>query len=317
MIVQSHQQLGTSMSSPQSGILPEANQHALFITLTAVEDSESLRVIRDLCPKFAEMTDKVAAMDKSAKLSSVLGFGAQIWDSLFPTAKPSALKPFQERQEVTRLAPSTPGDILLHIRSERPDLNFILARQVMQALAKSVSLVEETTGFRYLDSRDLTGFVDGTENPEGAECGEVTLVDEEDKPFSGGSYIQMQRYVHDLNLWDALPDSEQEAKIGRTKADDIELSGDIKPLTAHISRVVIEEDGEELEILRHSMPYGNTQEAGLLFIAYARTPRHFDQMLDRMIHSDEQGYYDHLLDYTQAVTGVSFFAPSAEFLRTI
>ena len=305
------------MSSPQSGILPESNQHALFITLTAAEDNESLRVIRDLCSRFEEMTDKVVAMDESARLSSVLGFGAQIWGRLFTTAKPSALQPFLERQEGARLAPSTPGDILLHIRSERPDLNFILARQVMQTLAMSASLVEETTGFRYLDSRDLTGFVDGTENPEGAERAEVALVDEKDKSFSGGSYIQMQRYVHDLDLWDTLPDSEQEGKIGRTKADDIELNGDIKPLTAHISRVVIEEDGEELEILRHSMPYGNTREAGLLFIAYARTPKHFDQMLDRMIHSDEQGHYDHLLDYTQAVTGISFFAPSAEFLRAI
>jgi len=305
------------MSSPQSGVLPEANQHALFITLATKEDSESLQIIRDLCSKFEELTDEISAMDESARLSSVLGFGSKFWDTLSPTAKPSQLRPFQEQKDGLRLAPSTPGDILLHIRSERPDLNFILARQVMQALAKSVSIIEETTGFRYLDSRDLTGFVDGTENPEGAERAEVALVKEEDTAFSGGSYIQMQRYAHDLDLWDTLPDTEQEAKIGRTKADDIELNDDIKPLTAHISRVVIEEDGEELEILRHSMPYGNTREAGLLFIAYARTPRHFDQMLDRMIHSDEQGHYDHLLDYTQAVTGVSFFAPSAEFLRVI
>ncbi|RUM94776.1 MAG: peroxidase [Thiothrix sp.] len=305
------------MSSPQSGILPEGSQHALFITLKAAEGSESLLAIRDLCPMFEVMTDKVAALDESAKLISVLGFGDKIWGRLFPTAKPKQLKSFEERQTESRRAPSTPGDILLHIRSERPDLNFILARQVVQMLAKNVSLVEEIMGFRYLDSRDLTGFVDGTENPEGAERTEVALVGEEDKTFSGGSYIQMQRYVHDLAGWDTLPVTEQEAKIGRTKADDIELSDDIKPLTAHISRVVINEDGEELEILRHSMPYGNSEEAGLLFIAYARTPAHFDRMLDRMIYSDEQGGYDHLLDYTRAVTGVSFFAPSAAFLQAV
>jgi len=304
------------MSSPQSGILPEANQHALFITLTATEDSESLQLIRDLCPIFEEITNTVSMTDESSRLSSVLGFGAVIWDKLFPTAKPSQLRPFQERQDGVRIAPSTPGDILLHVRSERPDLNFILSRRVMQALGKGVSLVEEVTGFRYLDSRDLTGFIDGTENPEGAKRAEVALI-KEDHAFAGGSYIQMQRYVHDLARWDALSIAEQEGKIGRTKADDIELKDDIKPLTAHISRVVIEEEGEELEILRHSMPYGNTREAGLLFIAYSRTPTHFDRMLDRMIHRDEQGHYDHLLDYTQAVTGTSFFAPSAEFLRGV
>jgi putative iron-dependent peroxidase len=305
------------MSSPQSGILPEANQHALFITLSVAGGSESAQVIKEFCPMFEGMTNKVAEMDESARLSSVLAFGADAWGRLFPAAKPSQLQPFQARQDGPRTAPSTPGDLLLHIRSERPDLNFILARQVMEVLSSRVSVIEETTGFRYLDSRDLTGFVDGTENPEGAERAEVALIADEDKTFSAGSYIQMQRYVHDLKAWDALPVTEQEANIGRTKADDIELQDDVKPLTAHISRVVIEEDDEELEILRHSMPYGNTQEAGLLFIAYARTPTHFDQMLDRMIYSDEQGCHDHLLDYTQAVTGAAFFAPSAEFLRAV
>ncbi len=305
------------MFSPQSGILPEANQHALFITLTAARDSESLQQIKDFCPRFETLTTQIAQIDESARLSSVLGLGAKVWDRLFPTAKPKQLKPFQEQREGSRMAPSTNGDILLHIRSERQDLNFMLARQVMQTLAKSVSLVEEVTGFRYLDSRDLTGFVDGTENPEGDERANVALVKEEDSRFSGGSYIQMQRYVHDLAGWDRLSVTEQEARIGRTKTDNIEWQDNVKPQTAHISRVVIEEQGEELEILRHSMPYGNTQEAGLVFIAYARTPVPFNRMLERMIHSDEQGHYDHLLDYTQAVTGTSFFAPSIEFLQAV
>jgi putative iron-dependent peroxidase len=305
------------MSNPQSGILPESNQHALFITLNVVEGKKSLRAIRSLCTMVTGMTDEVSAMDASARLTSVLAFGRVIWDALFVSPRPSQLGVFQERRDGPRIAPSTPGDILLHIRSEHPDLNFILARRMMQVLAGSVDLVEEIQGFRYLDSRDLTGFVDGTENPEGEARAEVALIDHSDAVFAGGSYIQMQRYVHDLSCWDALPVGEQEAHIGRTKTDDLEIEDDIKLPTAHISRVVIEDGDEELEILRHSMPYGSTQEAGLLFIAYASTPTHFDRMLESMIIRDKQGHYDHLLDYTRAVTGVAFFAPSVEFLQGV
>jgi len=305
------------MSNPQSGILPESNQHALFLTLNAVEGEKSLQAIRSLCAMITGMTDEVSAMDASARLTSILAFGSVIWDTLFVSPRPSQLGVFHERRDGPRIAPSTPGDILLHIRSERPDLNFILARRMMQVLAGSVDLVEEIQGFRYLDSRDLTGFVDGTENPEGEARAEVALVDSSDAAFVGGSYVQMQRYVHDLSRWNALPVGEQEAHIGRTKTDDLELEDDIKPPTAHISRVVIEEGDEELEILRHSMPYGNTQEAGLLFIAYTSTPTHFDRMLESMIIRDKQGYYDHLLDYTRAVTGIAFFAPSVEFLQGV
>jgi len=186
----------------------------------------------------------------------------------------------------------------------------------MAEFGGSISIVEEINGFRYLENRDLTGFIDGTENPEGDERADVALVAQDDPDFAAGSYVNMQRYIHDLHNWETLSVHEQEAAIGRTKADDVELADGVKPPTAHISRVVIEQDGEELEILRHSMPYGDVREAGLLFIAYARTPDNFDRMLDRMVHADADGHYDHLLDYTRAVTGCSFFAPSMEFLES-
>jgi putative iron-dependent peroxidase len=306
------------MATPQSGVLPESNSHALFLTLRI--DFAAPDVGQRVCAALTglpALTDQLAAQDPQAKLSSVAAFGAGAWSALFPGARPAQLRSFRAREEGPRKAPSTPADLLLHIRSERRDLNHHLAHQMRVALADTVVLEEEVAGFRYLDMRDLTGFVDGTENPEGEERAQVALVGDEDAPFAGGTYIDMQRYVHDLTRWEKLNVSSQEVVFGRTKPDDVELPKGVKPPTAHIARVVIEEDGEELEILRHSMPYGDSDEAGLVFIAYGRSPENFDRMLDRMIYADEYGAYDHLMNYTRALTGCSFFAPSKEMLQQL
>ena len=305
------------MPAPQSGILPEANSHALFITAVLQDDVDLSTKLRQACAKVPELTAQVAAIDPDAALGSVVAIGSNAWDRLFAESRPRQLRPFRARSEHGRGAPATAADLLFHIRSERPDLNYLVLRKIVNCFAGSIAIVEEVNGFRYLDNRDLTGFVDGTENPQGDERAEVALVDTQDSAFAGGSYVSVQRYVHKLKAWEELAVKDQEAVIGRSKTDDVELEGDAKPATAHISRVVIKENGEELEILRHSMPYGNSREAGLLFIAYASTPDNFDRMLDNMIHADSDGHYDHLMDYTQAVSGAAFFAPSLDFLRSL
>lgn len=303
------------MARPQTGILPEGNAHAIFLTLVMNRDGSHPIHVRHVCAGLPALTARVAALDPAASLVSVVGIGAWAWDDLYPGRRPAGLKPFPEIRGNGRHAPSTEGDILLHIRSDRHDLNFELARRAMAAFGDSVSVIEEVHGFRYLDARDLTGFVDGTENPEGEERAEVALVGEDDRDFAAGSYISMQRYVHDLDAWERLEQARQERVIGRTKPDDRELGDGEKPPTAHISRVVIRADGEELEILRHSMPYGTATEAGLCFIAYGRTPENFNRMLRNMLEADTEGHYDHLMDYTRAVSGVAFFAPSLDFLE--
>ena len=250
-------------------------------------------------------------------MSATLAFGSRAWKILFGDQPyPEELAPFKAQRHEQRQAPSTPGDILIHIRSNRKDINFDLSRRITEKLGDSVLLEEEVSGFRYLDSRDITGFVDGTENPTGEDRSQVALIPE-GQPMAGGSYIQCQRYIHNLPLWNQCPVHQQEQVIGRTKKDDIEFASADKAPTAHIKRVNLKEDGESLEILRHSMPYGDSQEHGLFFIAYARTARHFDLMLKEMIHADEQGHYDHLMNYTQAVTGNAFFAPSRDFLESL
>jgi putative iron-dependent peroxidase len=179
------------------------------------------------------------------------------------------------------------------------------------------TMAEEIHGFRYRDSRDLTGFIDGTENPKGKARAVAALIGEEDRPFAGGSYVAVQRYVHDLERWRRLDDREQEQIIGRTKRGSIELPKAKKPETAHISRVVIERDGAELQILRQSYPWGEVQEAGLYFAAYTKSLDVFDSMLARMMGTTGDGLHDRLMEFSRAVTGATFFVPSLETLSSL
>lgn len=304
------------MTQPQSAICAEGENSGIFITLAVIEGPTSAAIIRRAAARLAGLTAEVAAMVAEPALVSALGFGAACWPQLFGPLLPAELAPFQPVADGPRIAPATPADLFLHIHSGRHDANFVLARAAMAMLAGAVRVIEEIHGFKYLGGRDLTGFVDGTENPKGGERPEVALVGAEDASFAGGSYVSIQRYVHDLGKWEALGLGEQEAAIGRSKAEDEELPDAVKPPSAHIARVVIEEDGEELQVVRHSLPYGTTAEHGLYFVAYGCSPRIFSLMLDRMVRRDEQGHADRLLDFSRAATGAAFFVPSEDFLET-
>ena len=305
------------MHTSQSGITPEANTDAVFLTLLINRDSSSIERIRQTCANIPELTATLSGHYPDARLSSTVSIGSDVWDLLYPSSRPESLRSFPEIEDEGRLAPATSGDLLLHIRANRRDLVFQLMHDILEHFGHSVSVEEEVTGFRYLDSRDLTGFVDGTENPTGNSRPVVALVGEEDSEFSAGSYIHTQRYIHHLHQWNEQPVPEQEKIIGRTKADDIEFSSEEKAPTAHVKRANIKDaDGKGMEILRHSMPYGNSKEAGLFFVSYCRTPMHFELMLEAMMKTDEAGHYDHLMNYSTAVTGCAFFAPSVEFLQS-
>ena len=199
------------------------------------------------------------------------------------------------------------------------DLCFELATQIMARIGDAVSPVDEVHGFRYFDDRDLLGFVDGTENPRGEAAIDAVLVGEEDAAFAGGSYVIVQKYLHDLNGWNALSTEAQERIIGRTKLSDIELDDSIKPTSAHSALTTIVEDGKEIKILRDNMPFGRAGhgEFGTYFIGYSRSPRTIEQMLENMFVGRPPGNYDRLLDFSRAVTGNLFFAPSATFLEAV
>ena len=307
------------MSPAPQPVTDPTTRDAIFIVLTVNPGDGSRDVVRAACGALPGLVRAVGQRDVHGQLSCVAAFGSDAWDRLFGPPRPAELHTLAEVGAAPRLAVSTPGDILLHVRAERMDLCFELALQIMSALGGAVVPVDEVHGFRYFDDRDLTGFVDGTENPVGADAVAATIVGGEDPPFAGGSYVVVQRYVHDLARWDGLTTEEQELIIGRTKLSDIELDDSVKPLNAHNALTVIEEDGEEIDILRHNMPYGDAAlgESGTYFIGYARSPRVLEQMLENMFVGRPPGNYDRLLDFTHAVTGSSFFAPSLDFLEAL
>jgi porphyrinogen peroxidase len=209
--------------------------------------------------------------------------------------------------------------LLFHIRAKRMDLCFELATQIMGRIENAVSAVDEVHGFRYFDDRDLIGFVDGTENPRGDAAIDAVLIGEEDAAFAGGSYVIVQKYLHDMNGWNALSTEAQERIIGRKKLSDIELDDSVKPSSAHSALTVIVENGKEVKILRDNMPFGRAAqgEFGTYFIGYSRSPRTIEQMLENMFVGRPPGNYDRLLDFSRAVTGGLFFAPSATFLDSV
>ena len=292
---------------------------AIFLVVTLNPGAENDAVVRGLCGDLSSLLRAVGFRDIEAGLSCVMGFGSDAWERLFGSPRPGELHPFREIQAGSRHAVATPGDLLFHIRSKRMDLCFELATQIMTRLGAAVSPADEVHGFRYFDDRDLLGFVDGTENPTGQKAVDAVVIGEEDPAFAGGSYVVVQKYLHDLAGWNALSTEDQERVIGRKKLSDIELDDAVKPTSAHNALTSIEKDGKEIKILRDNMPFGRVAdgEFGTYFIGYSRSPSTIEEMLQNMFIGRPPGNYDRILDFSRAVTGNLFFAPSATFLDDV
>jgi putative iron-dependent peroxidase len=304
------------MADPQPAINAPQSRDAIFLVVAVTPGAIHAERTRRVCGDLDALVRAVGARDVQGNLSCIVAFGSAAWDRLFGEPRPVDLHPLRELRSGPRFAPATPGDLLFHIRAERMDLCFELAAQIMAQLAGSVTPVDETHGFRYFDDRDLTGFVDGTENPSGAESVTATIVGDEDPPFAGGSYVMVQKYLHDLPSWHRLSTETQEGIIGRTKLDDIELDDTRKPAFAHNALTNLVENGMEVKIMRHNMPFGHVSggDSGTYFIGYARSLHPLETMLENMVIGRPPGNYDRLLDFTHPVTGTNFFAPSVEFL---
>jgi len=303
---------------PQSVAAP-LTRAAIFLVVTLKPGPEVKETVRSFCGDLAALLRSVEFRDIEGGLSCVMGFGAEAWDRLFGAPRPKELHEFREIRAGERHAVATPGDLLFHIRAKRMDLCFELATQIMERIGEAVSPVDEVHGFRYFDDRDLIGFVDGTENPRGEAAVDAVLIGDEDAAFAAGSYMIVQKYLHDLKGWNALPTEAQERIIGRKKLSDIELDDSVKPSSAHNALTVIEENGKEVKILRDNMPFGSAAqgEFGTYFIGYSRSPRTIEQMLENMFVGKPPGNYDRLLDFSRAVTGSLFFVPSATFLDSV
>jgi porphyrinogen peroxidase len=300
-------------------IVAPLTRAAIFLVVTLKPGSDNRATLRSFCGDLSGIFRAVEYRNIEAALSCIMGIGSDAWDRLFGQPRPAELHPFREVRAGARHAVSTPGDLLFHIRARHMDLCFELATQIMARIGDAVSPVDEVHGFKNFDDRDLVGFVDGTENPRGEAVADAALVGEEDAAFAGGSYVMVQKYLHDMNGWNALSTEAQEKIIGRKKLSDIELNESVKPTSSHSSLTTIEENGKEMKILRDNMPFGRAAqgEFGTYFIGYCRTPRILEQMLENMFVGRPPGNYDRLLDFSRAITGNLFFAPSATFLESV
>lgn len=310
----------SSMSNrqPQPVVAP-LTRAAIFLVVMVNPGDDHRATVRAFCDDFPALVRAVAFRDLEGYLSCVIGFGSSAWDRLFGSTRPGELHAFREIMAGPRHAVSTPGDVLFHIRAARMDLCFELATQFMARLSTAVTPVDEVHGFQYFDDRDLIGFVDGTENPTNQAAVDAAIIGEEDAGFAGGSYVIVQKYLHNMPAWNALSTEAQERIIGRTKLADIELEDAVKPTSAHNALTIIEENGKEIKILRDNMPFGDVAhgEFGTYFIGYARSPRPIEQMLQNMFVGRPPGNYDRLLDFSRAVTGSLFFVPSLDLLESL
>ncbi|WP_293322294.1 Dyp-type peroxidase [Mycobacterium sp.] len=297
-------------------ILAPLTPAAIFLVLTIDDGGEA--TVHDALPELSGMVRAIGFRDPAKRLSAIASIGSDAWDRLFDGPRPAELHRFIELIGPRHTAPATPGDLLFHLRAETMDVCFELAGRILKSMAGAVTVADEVHGFRFFDNRDLLGFVDGTENPDGALAVSATSIGEEDPDFAGSCYVHVQKYVHDMPSWESLPVTEQELVIGRTKLDDIELDDEDKPTNSHIAlNVITDDDGTELKIVRHNMPFGEVGkgEYGTYFIGYSRTPRVTEHMLRNMFIGDPPGNTDRILDFSTAETGGLFFSPTVDFLN--
>jgi porphyrinogen peroxidase len=292
---------------------------AIFLVVTINPGEQHRATVLSLCADLSALLRGVGFRDLDGALSCIMGIGSDAWDRLFGLPRPAELHSFKEILSGPRHAVSTPGDLIFHIRAKRMDLCFELAMQIMARLAGSVSAADEVQGFRYFDERDVLGFVDGTENPTGNAAADAVFIGGEDPVFAGGSYVIVQKYLHNLEAWNRLSTEAQERIIGRSKVSDIELDESVKPPSAHNALTVIEKNGKEVKILRDNMPFGSPGrgEFGTYFIGYSRSPRTIEEMLENMFIGRPPGNYDRILDFSTPVTGNLFFIPTSTFLDSI
>lgn len=298
------------MVASQPAIVADTAPFALFVLFNVTGNAS---VVAQQCGKLHALVDELNLNQPGAHLNAAVSFSASFCKTL-NIETPLNFTAFEPLGEGTAFAPATQCDMLLHVHSTRVDLNFFLLRKWMSAMASQLSIVDETYGYRYLDSRDMTGFIDGTENPQDEDTRrDVSIIAE--GHCAGGSVVMLQRYVHQLDAWEPMSVAQQEQIIGRTKSDSVELE-DV-PETSHVGRVDIKENGKGLKIVRHSLPYGGvSKEHGLLFLAYSHSQRVHQTLLESMF-GERDGKTDMLLTFTHAVTGAYFFAPSMKTLNAL
>ncbi len=299
------------MSRVQSGILPEHCRAAVWLEATIQGDFDAFR---QGCKTFTQSLNALQEKFPEVNLGAVVAFGHDLWRDLSGGVGAEELKNFAPLGR--GLAPATQHDVMIHILSLRHDVNFSVAQAALAAFGDALSIKEEIHGFRWVEDRDLSGFVDGTENPQGEDNRrEVAVINE--GVDAGGSYVFVQRWEHNLKSFNRMSVGDQEMIMGRTKEANEEIDGDERPATSHLSRVDLKENGKGLKIVRQSLPYGTASGThGLYFIAYCARLHNIEQQLLSMF-GETDGKRDGMLRFTKPVSGGYYFAPSLDKLLSL
>ncbi len=296
------------MAPPQAGIFKQPSRHHHFLEYAIDKDAKPESVVRAL---------RAGAGEASIRggVDVVVAFGAALWNRIAPEPTPDGLRAFETIQGAHGLtAPATQRDLLFWIHGGGTEDNLDRAFGIDRRLGNLARLELDQQGFVTAESRDLTGFIDGTANPTAEAAREAALIPPH-RPGAGGAFVSSQRWVHDLPSFLALPVPEQERVIGRTKPDSIELEALAMPADAHVARTDVSVDGVALTIYRRSVPFGSVAEHGLYFLAFSCDPARFEVQLRRMFGVSGDGVHDRLNAYSRPVTGAYWFAPSQRAMR--
>lgn len=300
------------MTQPQKGVCAEPNLHAQYLLLNVIDDDSE--AVRAKLARVLDIFDQAENEHYEAMLTGMIAVGANYWPELYPGLIPTELTPFPDMQSDDRSAPVMPCDLFIQIRADRLDTCHAVGIEVMELLRLHVELVEQVRGFRYLDGRDLNGFLYAYDNPRGMKRRDVAIVGDDDADFSGGSYVHVQRYRHDLRRWRSLSDRQQEQIMGRTREHNLP-SQEVSESSHSVRASATDPQSEKPGLIKQGMPYGDMGSQGLFFVSCAASARPFKDMLHSQIYGNGEGDYDRWLDYTSAETGAAFFAPSVTFIR--
>ena len=305
-------------TEPQSIDAP-LSAAAAFLVLVVKDDDASIATARSVVGSTGDLIKDLRIRANSGLFTCNVGISHRIWGPLTGQPAPSELAPFREVRGATHTAVATAGDLLYHIRADSMDLIIEFEKILLEAFGDAVTAVDDVAGFRYFDGRDLLEFIDGTANPDGLDLPAATIVGEEDPAYAGGSYVVIQKYLHDLAAWRAQKVETQEAIIGRTKSDNVELPDATEGQKSHKTLCTIQDTEGEHDILRDNMPFAvpGRGEYGTYFIGYSRHLWVIEKMMERMFIGDPPPLHDRILDFSKAVAGVTFFAPARKFLSNL
>jgi putative iron-dependent peroxidase len=298
------------MKPDSQNVTDYTNNNTIFMVWNFKDNLEVRDTFNQVCRLLINLNNSANVRFPVSRASCVMGIGYDAWLRLqLPAPLPKEFVNFIPVVGGKHTAVSSKRDLHFHIRADNTSICYDMASAISDILDPVAISTEEIHGFRYWDSRSILGFVDGTENPQGQDREFFGMVGDDDPGYKGGSYLFVQKYIHNLTAWKGLSTEQQEKVIGRYKSNDIEMADDVKPSNSHIALANV---GDELKIVRDNMPFGNmsTNEMGTYFIAYASTFSTVQKMLNNMFIGDPEGNYDRILDFSTAKTGSLYFVPT-------